>query len=112
LLGTRIIKLVRDVIPTRVKSGEWYYITVPESKRGKFLRKKLIEEVSEYLEDRTLEELADIFEVCVALAVHEHSVGASDLLAIADSKRDEKGGFADLLAIEIREGNGQAQYGS
>ena len=55
-------KLVRDLIPAVIKSsGKECEIEVAQvQERRELLEAKLMEEVNEYLEDKNLEELADI----------------------------------------------------
>ena len=103
----KMLKLVRDRIPELIKSGRWFYESVHHRPLNpeKWLRHKLMEEVSEYLEDRTAEELADIIEVCFAIGVHIHGITPSELLQVAQIKRDERGGYKNLTAIWLLEGN-------
>ena len=63
------------------------------------LRKKLSEEVKEYLEDPCKEELADIIEVIDALAQSE-GFTLPDILKIKKRKKEERGGFTDRLFLE------------
>jgi predicted house-cleaning noncanonical NTP pyrophosphatase (MazG superfamily) len=87
------IKLVRDqtadVINASGEPGDLFYGPV----RGDvtpWLRRKLVEEVAEYIEGRTLEELADVFAVISALAeTHGRSVGWLKYMA----DRHPRGGF-------------------
>ena len=93
-------KLVRDKIPeiiensgksceTRVLSDEEYL---------QFLQEKLLEEVAEYRESGSHEELADILEVVYALA---ESIGCTreELLACYEKKHAERGGFRDRVFL-------------
>lgn len=63
-------KLVRDRIPEiiRENGGEPVTRTLDESEYRNALRTKLQEEVKEYLESPSVEELADIAEILRALA--------------------------------------------
>ena len=60
---------------------------------------KLNEEVNEFLEDKHLEELADIMEVLFGLA---DSLGYSEekLLKARDKKKEERGGFKDGIVLK------------
>ena len=91
-------KLVRDKIPEiievtgkkpkiRILSDEEYLLE---------LDNKLIEEIEEYTESRTLEELADVLEVLMA---HCNIFGYSEeeLLCTRLRKRSERGGFEQKL---------------
>ena len=62
------------------------------------LETKLKEEVSEYLESRELEELADIMEVVCALSVaNGHSI--EELQSAYRKKHDERGGFSKRIFL-------------
>lgn len=89
------IGLVRDRTPEVINfSGEpgalWYERLPREEDRSPWLRKKLMEEVGEYLVDSGPRELADVLAVLDALAV-EHGITRSDLRRMADN--DQRGGF-------------------
>lgn len=94
-------KLIRDKIPEIIsaasKSFDTHIATEEEYTNG--LEAKLNEEVLEYLEDKNLEELADIMEVVFALA---RNLGYSedDLIQKRNEKRDNRGGFHDKLILE------------
>jgi len=63
-------KLVRDKIPEVIKATgkECDFEIAPKEERYKLLEAKLNEEVNEFLEDKNLEELADVMEVLFGLA--------------------------------------------
>ena len=89
-------KLVRDRIPELIANCGRTCVTqivTDKSVRQDLLRAKLLEEYAEYCAEPSLEELADIAEVVFALAA-ELGYNQSDLLAAADQKRAERGGFA------------------
>ena len=94
-------KLVRDKIPeiiensgkrceTRVLSDEEYL---------QFLQEKLLEEVAEYRESGSHEELSDILEVVYALAA---ATGCDEntLNAIRAEKAQKRGGFEKKILLE------------
>ncbi len=97
----RYDKLVRDGIPaiiaadgkqctTRVLDTYEYVVE---------LRRKLQEEVQEFLEEPSIEELADILELVAALS---ETLGA-DMNAVTEAqtaKRQSRGGFADRIFLE------------
>ena len=98
-------KLVRDMIPsiiesngqkpnTRILSDEEYMIA---------LEQKLDEEVSEYHQDKNLEELADILEVVYALC---ENLGHSkeELQKTYEKKHAERGGFRDRVLLISNDG--------
>lgn len=93
-------KLVRDRIPELMEAqGKHPVIQVLEdTDYTKYLEAKLDEEVSEYHQDKNLEELADILEVVYALA---ENLGASreELLAVYEEKHQARGGFKEKFFL-------------
>ena len=87
-------KLVRDKIPQIIEaSGKRPKIRVlDDNEYLEALDKKLSEEIEEYKADRSLEELADIFEVLLA---HCEAIGCTynDLSVAVIAKRDTRGAF-------------------
>ena len=94
-------KLVRDKIPQIIQSRRKFCTFRKLDKKSYLLelRKKLSEEVKEYLEDPCKEELADIIEVIDALAQSE-GFTLPDILKIKERKKEERGGFTDRLFLE------------
>jgi len=95
-------KLVRDRIPEIMDSkGKQYTIRqlADGMEKGVYLKKKLQEEVHEFLENPCIEELADIKEVLLALA---DSLGyiPEELEFVRVSKRIERGSFEDGIVLE------------
>lgn len=94
-------KLVRDKIPEIIKSsGKQFKIRISlKEEHAELLEKKLEEEVNEYIEDKNLEELADIMEVLFGLA---NNLGYSEeeLLNKRAKKREERGGFDKGIVLE------------
>ena len=94
-------KLVRDKIPEIIKAnGQECEIEIAATEeKCKLLEAKLQEEVNEFLEDKNLEELADVMEVLFGLA---DSLGYSEeeLLKARDKKRDERGGFKEGIVLK------------
>lgn len=87
-------KLVRDLIPEVIKkSGKECDIEIANmEQRTGLLEAKLMEEVNEYLEDKNLEELADVMEVLFGIA-HNLGYTEEDLLNKRKEKLEERGGF-------------------
>lgn len=94
-------KLVRDLIPEVIKnSGKECEIDIVDKElRKELLEAKLMEEVNEYLEDKNLEELADVMEVLFGLA---YNLGYSeeDLLNKRKEKLEERGGFKEGIILK------------
>jgi predicted house-cleaning noncanonical NTP pyrophosphatase (MazG superfamily) len=97
-------KLVRDRIPdiirkhgdfpkTKILDNEEYFVK---------LNQKLIEEVAEYMEDYSINELVDIFEVVMAISEYK-GVSKEEFERMRINKIEERGGFKDkveLLEVE------------
>lgn len=94
-------KLVRDNIPDICQSnGQTAYTSVLDDERYNIeLRKKLSEEVQEYLDSREVEELADILEVAEALAAC-NGCTFEKLIEIKEKKAIKNGKFAKRLFLE------------
>ena len=94
-------KLVRDKIPAIVKKsgGKAVYHIAKSSEYSRKLKKKLTEELSEFLKSENIEELADITEVVEALAVLKKST-LKKILALKQQKRRERGGFSKRIILE------------
>lgn len=98
-------KLVRDKIPEIIKvSGKTCNIRYADEKEQlRLLEEKLQEEVSEYMEAKNLEELADIMEVLFGLT---KNLGFSeeDLLKCREHKTNKRGGFEEgVVLLEVYE---------
>lgn len=94
-------KLVRDKIPEIIaESGQkaTFRVLMP-SERMEYLEKKLDEEVAEFHESKDIEELADILEVLIALAV-EKGYGADVLQVERLKKRTIRGGFDKKILLQ------------
>ena len=94
-------KLVRDKIPQIIEQeGRQVHMHIcDEQEFVERLRDKLQEEVSEFLQDNTVEELADILEVVYALANTQH-VSSQQLEAMRSDKAQKRGGFSKRIVID------------
>jgi predicted house-cleaning noncanonical NTP pyrophosphatase (MazG superfamily) len=94
-------KLVRDKIPKVIEADGKQCETSIVSKEEllPLLEEKLKEEVNEFLEDKNLEELADIMEVIFGLA---ENLGYSEeeLLRKREEKKEARGGFKDGVFLK------------
>ena len=62
-----------------------------------------MEEVNEFLEDKNLEELADVMEVLFGLA-REIGYSEEDLIRKREEKKGERGGFEEgIVLIKIKQ---------
>ena len=94
-------KLVRDKIPEIIEASGKPCATrcLESAEYAGFLKKKLEEEVAEYLKDGGIEELADILEVVRALAALE-GADAAALEAARARKAEARGGFERRILLE------------
>ena len=94
-------KLVRDKIPEIVKArGENIQIHIAnEAEYWQKLKEKLQEEVSEFLVDESIAEMADVLEVIDALCEIK-GFAREDVLRVQKQKADERGGFRKRIILE------------
>lgn len=97
-------KLVRDRIPEIIESdGRKPYVRILNDKEMiKCLENKLQEEVNEYVEDRSIEELADILEVIYALCKMK-GISREELERTRTIKEIARGSFNDKIFLEYVE---------
>ena len=97
-------KLVRDRIPEIIEASGKTCIweTLSDEQYIEFLNKKLQEEVIEYLESGTVEELADIGEVMHAILDYK-GIPLTEFQRIRNEKLQDRGGFKKrILLKEVR----------
>ena len=103
---THYDKLVRDRIPEIIEAGGGTPVTEtisPEELQAA-LDRKLREEVGEYLESHSVEEMADVLEVLHGIAFHR-GIGWEQVEAERVRKKEKRGGFEKgIRLIEVREG--------
>ncbi len=94
-------KLIRDRIPEIIlTSGNTCSTrTLSEEEYESYLKMKLQEEVLEYFEEPSIEELADILEVVYAL-VELHDSSVKYLEKTRKEKRISRGGFTKRIFLE------------
>lgn len=94
-------KLVRDRIPEIIEASGKSCTTriLPEEAYIRALDAKLSEEMAEYQESKSLEELADLLEVMIAV-VKARGYTWEELTALREAKRDRRGGFDQRIFLE------------
>jgi len=94
-------KLVRDNIPDIIKADGRTPVVrrLTNCEYINALHKKLLEEVNEYLDNNSIEELADILEVVSAIA-KANGYSDEDLEKCRENKRLQNGGFEKRLFLE------------
>lgn len=94
-------KLVRDKIPQiiQLEGKLCTFRKLDEQRYVIELRKKLEEEIKEYLDNPCEEELADIVEVIDAL-LQKDGRTFSEILRLKEKKKEERGGFTDRIFLE------------
>ncbi len=101
-MGTKIYnKLVRDRIPEIIKADGKTCVTetLSDAKYLELLDAKLTEELSEYQEGKSLEELADLLEVMRAV-VRARGWTWEQLEQIRREKAARRGGFEKKLLLK------------
>ena len=97
----RYDKLVRDRIPEVIqaqgKKVVWRILT--EEEHLVKLEEKLYEEVEEYQEDKSLDEMADVLEVLYSIC-SARGYTAAELEAEREKKAKNRGGFKDRIFLE------------
>ena len=97
-------KLVRDRIPEIIEASGKHCVcsTLSDAEHLTMLDAKLNEELAEYQESKSMEELADLLEVIRAVAVARGS-SMDEVEAIRRNKAAKRGGFEKkILLTEVR----------
>ena len=94
-------KLVRDYIPDILEElGLDFEVTqVTDYEVTPYLYKKLDEEVQEFKDSDSLEEIVDILEVLLTIT-SKYGYSIDELLEMLYSKRREKGGFKENFILK------------
>jgi len=94
-------KLVRDRIPEIIEKQGKTCVTEVLSQDAyiRMVDEKLNEELAEYQESKSLEELADLLEVMEA-AVIARGYTWEELLQVRDEKRQKRGGFQKRILLK------------
>ena len=94
-------KLVRDRIPEIIESDGKKCTTeiVGDKKALEYLYIKLREETNELLEDKNIDEAADVMEVVFAIA-EKYGYSEEELLERRENKRNKRGGFKKNIILK------------
>ncbi|RDY27005.1 phosphoribosyl-ATP pyrophosphohydrolase [Romboutsia weinsteinii] len=94
-------KLIRDRIPEIIEvSGKKCEVEVVSDEIAlDYLYMKLEEETNELLEDKNLEEIADVMEVLFAIA-NKYGYSDEDVISKRNDKKKSRGGFKDNLILK------------
>ena len=98
-------KLVRDKIPDVIRRAGKQPVTdvLSHEDMAGALDRKLQEEVREYLDSSSIEEMADILEVLHGIAFNK-GISWEEVEAVRVRKRDERGGFEQgIRLLEVKE---------
>ncbi len=101
----RYDKLVRDKIPEVIRQAGKQPVTdtLSPDAMAAALDRKLQEEVREYLESSSMEEMADVLEVLHGIAFHK-GIAWDEIEAVRIRKREERGGFEKgVRLLEVKE---------
>ena len=96
-------KLVRDRIPEIIRETGKQPVTRTVAGQDELRQRlidKLAEEMAEYRESGSLEEIADIMEVLQGLVEQVHGVKWEDVRVLQGRKWEERGGFTQGIILE------------
>ena len=99
-------KLIRDKIVERMENlgHKVTYEILNDKRYGEELDKKLKEEVNEYLDDYSVEEMADVMEVIYAI-LDFRGMSMEEVEKARIDKREKKGGFNNKIFLKTVEEN-------
>ena len=94
-------KLVRDKIPEYIKSegGNAIVHIADDKEYWQKLKEKLQEEVNEFMEAESIEEMADVLEVIDAISDFK-DFDRINLEKVRNKKAEERGKFKDKIILE------------
>lgn len=100
MTSTKYFKLVRDFIPEIIKASgkRCVYSVLSDEEYLAMLDEKLNEELAEYQESKSMEELADLLEVIRAVAIARRS-SIDEVEGIRQDKAAKRGGFEKKILL-------------
>ena len=103
-------KLVRDKIPEIIEAdgynAKFHSVKKDSEEYGKRLFDKLDEEITEFKEDPSIDEFADIMEVMTAIAIHR-GFDLLEIKSVKQNKRKHRGAFSEGIILESVKKNGE-----
>ena len=105
------MKLIRDKVPLIMEQANVKHEArhADNDEYKTFLKAKILEETDEFLEDPSLEEAADIYEVCLCL-IKNWGFDIRDVIKHADRKRETHGSFHERIIL-LNKSNAQPSFG-
>lgn len=94
-------KLVRDKIPENINSTEGRkcnYKILNDKEYLQELDKKIFEEANEFIEEHSIEELADLMEVIFAI-MKARNISIEEVENFRQAKNNKKGSFSDKIYL-------------
>lgn len=98
-------KLVRDKIPEEInceKGRKATFRIMDDEEYVKELNRKLLEECNEFIEENSVEELADVMEVVEAI-MKLKNIQLDEVRKVQKNKRNKKGSFDEKIYLEYVE---------
>jgi predicted house-cleaning noncanonical NTP pyrophosphatase (MazG superfamily) len=94
-------KLVRDNIPDIIKKNgdKPIFHIASEKEYEPMLHAKFREEVDEFLQHETVDEMADVFEVITSILEY-HGWNIEQVLAAQTKKREQRGAFKKRIILD------------
>jgi predicted house-cleaning noncanonical NTP pyrophosphatase (MazG superfamily) len=106
----RLVKLVRDRVGMFLGESTVHFEPVPQELMLPLLRRKLLEESTEYLMEPSIDELADVLEVVRCLA-NQEGWKWKEVVKLCNAKFHERGAFVTGMGLYIETNPERSQFG-
>ena len=106
-----LVKLIRDKVPLIMEQANVKYEArhADNDEYKTLLREKILEETDEFIEEPSVEEAADIYEVFLCI-IKNWGFDIRDVVKEADRKRETHGSFSERLILTSK-ANAQPSFG-